>query len=527
MNNPQTPEGVADSKVFWNDLTERLGNAVPLENYGTLTDSRAVVALRDDIEQAHVFRLLRLTPATCVLDLGGGAGRFALRIAPKVARVTLVDVSEALLDVARSHARAAGISNITFINSSIQEFRFEGFYDVILILGVTAYLTDEQLSAIAESCARVLRPGGQLILKEPVTTDGVAREQFGKDPRIPYYARFRPRETYARVFGRWLSLDYQRPTVAHFIPWFLGGTESAAQATQNAFAQWLLKTARPILTRIDPWMLAMERRVRASPRFSALLAPVPVLQDLYLFTKPTPSECTESSDASLLELSVVVIAYNEELCIVRVVGELESCLAAAAISYEIVLVDDGSSDNTLSMMRRIARRSERIRVVPLVPNRGIGAALRAGFDAAKGNYISWIPADGQIPPEVVIELFQRRAEASMLTTVYHTRQDPWFRKLISNSLNSMIKLRTGRTAKSGGNYLFSRRAWKVYAPAPDDSMMISTAFRHNLLRHGESIIEVEIDCRARLAGSSKVLNFRTIWRTLDALLRKSDGWSRR
>jgi glycosyltransferase involved in cell wall biosynthesis len=222
--------------------------------------------------------------------------------------------------------------------------------------------------------------------------------------------------------------------------------------------------------------------------------------------------------SSPIDLSVVVIAFNEALCIAPVVNELQLCLAQAQLNFELVLVDDGSQDATLLHMHELARADARVRVVPLAPNRGIGGALRAGFDAAQGNYVSWVPADGQIAPEVITQLYAQRARAALLTTVYRTRADAFYRHLLSSTLNRLILWRTGHAAKSGGNYLFERSAWTRYAPAADDTMMLSTAFRHCLRAAGVSIVEVEIDARARLAGHSKVLNPRTIWRTLRALL---------
>ena len=68
-------------------------------------------------------------------------------------------------------------------------------------------------------------------------------------------------------------------------------------------------------------------------------------------------------------------------------------------------------------------------------------------------------------------------------------------------------------AKSGGNYIFSAQAWQDHGPQEDDSMMISTAFRQNLRKVGLPPLEIEIDCRARQGGRSKVLNPRTLFRT--------------
>jgi dolichol-phosphate mannosyltransferase len=219
------------------------------------------------------------------------------------------------------------------------------------------------------------------------------------------------------------------------------------------------------------------------------------------------------------DLSCVVIAYNEALCLSAVVQELALALDRAAIGFELVLVDDGSRDQTLQLMRELAAWDTRIRVVPLPENRGIGGALRAGFDAARGHFVTWVPADGQIGPDVVTKLYAQRTRAPMLTTVYVARADAWYRHVISGSLNRLITWRTGAAAKSGGNYLFARSLWLAHAPAPDDSMMLSTAFRAKLRAANVPILEVEIAARARLAGHSKVLNPRTIARTLWSLLK--------
>jgi glycosyltransferase involved in cell wall biosynthesis len=221
-----------------------------------------------------------------------------------------------------------------------------------------------------------------------------------------------------------------------------------------------------------------------------------------------------------IELSSVVIAYNEQECIVPVVVELHRALTNAAIAFELVLVDDGSRDATLARMHELAATHAGVRVVPLSPNRGIGGALRAGFDAACGGFVTWVPADGQIAPQAVLDLYAQRARGPMLTTVYRSRADAWYRHVISSSLNRIIRWRTGQAAKSGGNYLFERGLWQKYAPAADDSMLLSSAFRQRLRQAHVPIVEIEIDARSRVAGHSKVLNARTILRTLAAALRQ-------
>jgi len=73
--------------------------------------------------------------------------------------------------------------------------------------------------------------------------------------------------------------------------------------------------------------------------------------------------------------------------------------------------------------------------------------------------------------------------------------------------------------RSGGTILFRRALWTEHAPRDDDSMVLTAAFRRNLLEAGVPETEVAIDARARVAGRSKVLNPRTIARTFLGVLR--------
>ncbi len=499
---------------FWDARTRAQRRDADLAELGTVTDDAFAVRHRDALEKAHLARILRVGPTSRVLDLGGGAGRIALWLAPRVAEVTIVDASEALLEIATVRARELGLRNVRCVRASVLDFVPDGHYDVVLCMNVATHLEDGELERFVEVCARAVRPSGQVVLKEPVTTDATTRDDERHDGAgaLVYRARFRPRESYPELFSRRFVTTYQRPTCAHPFPFFLSGTDGAVRATRRGMARAVFERAAPLLVRADPALLELELAMRTSPALARLLAPVPVVQDFYVLE---PRVAREKARAP--ELSVVVIAFDEEECIEPVTRELADALDRARIGFELVLVDDGSRDATLARMRALAAADDRVRVVALRPNRGIGGALRAGFDAATGSSVTWVPADGQIGPEVVVTLFERRREATMLTTVYRSRADAWYRHAISRSLNVAIRASTGQPAKSGGNYLFARDAWERWGPRADDSMMISTAFRKNLRAAGEPIVEVEIDARARQAGSSKVLNPRTIARTVAAL----------
>lgn len=499
---------------FWDGHTRNLDPEGALELFGTVTEAEGVVRLRDQLEKAHFKRVVALKPTDRVLDLGGGAGRFALWLAPRVAQVTVVDESAELLHIGEEKARALGLHNVTFVKCSAVDYVPSAEHDVVLCMGLLTHLSDDDVQRMVRIFARGLREGGTLVVKEPVTTDETTRDddRFDAAGKQVYHARFRARSAYPAHLTADFDLVYQRATCAHFIPWFLDGTDGAVEAVEKPLTKSLFALATPLMVTADPTLLALEERVRATPLLQGLLAPVGVVQDIFVLKRKRIAVTAAEAD-----LSVAVIAFNEQEAIVPVSLELRNALASAGMRFEVVLVDDGSSDGTLAAMQGLAAQDARFRIVALNPNRGIGGALTAGFDAARGNYITWIPGDGQIPPAVVLELYARRYEAPMLTTIYRTRDDAWYRMVISKTLNTMIEASTGQVAKSGGNYLFHRDEWTHHAPAADDTMMISTAFRAALRAAERPIVEVEIDCRARHSGRSKVLNPKTILRTLAGL----------
>ena len=118
-------------------------------------------------------------------------------------------------------------------------------------------------------------------------------------------------------------------------------------------------------------------------------------------------------------LSVVVPAYNEQEVLREFHNRASQVLQALAMDYEIVYVNDGSSDTTLELMLTLARDDSRVAVVDLSRNFGKEIALSAGLDHARGDAIVVIDADLQDPPELIPELIKGWQEGC--DVVYATR----------------------------------------------------------------------------------------------------------
>jgi len=117
-----------------------------------------------------------------------------------------------------------------------------------------------------------------------------------------------------------------------------------------------------------------------------------------------------SADATVPTLSVVVPIFNEAAVLPELEGRLSAVLAAACPDFEVVFVDDGSSDASPAILLGIAERNPRVRVLRFSRNFGHQAAVTAGIEHARGRAVVVIDADLQDPPEVIPDLLAKWRE---------------------------------------------------------------------------------------------------------------------
>jgi len=151
--------------------------------------------------------------------------------------------------------------------------------------------------------------------------------------------------------------------------------------------------------------------------------------------------------APFIDLSIVVPAYNEEHRILPTLESLHRFLSAQPLRYEIVVVDDGSTDNTKGVVALAMARIPGLRLERQTPNRGKGAAVRRGMLAAKGQLRVMCDADGSMPPEQLPKLLAPivscRAEIAIGSRYAEgaktDAKQPWYRVLWSRLANRVIQ----------------------------------------------------------------------------------------
>lgn len=211
------------------------------------------------------------------------------------------------------------------------------------------------------------------------------------------------------------------------------------------------------------------------------------------------------------DLSVAVLAYNEEENVGPVLEELMDWLAANSPDAEVVFVDDGSSDGTASAATSALARWPRALVLQHDTNRGLGAGLKTAVRSATGRWMSFLPADGQIAPEALGILRAAADEdVQVVFSVYDHRDDGLHRTILSWGVRALIRGVHGVTMRSDGPYLF-RRALFAPEQLPPDTFFLNFEFPIRVIRAALPYRTVTVACRPRLAGQSKTANLGRIF----------------
>jgi glycosyltransferase involved in cell wall biosynthesis len=208
-------------------------------------------------------------------------------------------------------------------------------------------------------------------------------------------------------------------------------------------------------------------------------------------------------------LSVVVPAYDEAPNIEACYRELVSVLEGLARPFEVIVVDDGSTDGTYAVLGRLAREDARLRVLRFGRNAGQTAALAAGFRAARGEVVVTLDADLQNDPHDIPRLLAALPGHDAVCGWRVDRRDPWAKRLGSRVANAVRRRVTGDGVHDTGCML---KAFRREALARLPLYRGMHRFLPALLRaEGCRVIELPVGHRPRRAGRSKYGNWNRLW----------------
>ena len=215
-------------------------------------------------------------------------------------------------------------------------------------------------------------------------------------------------------------------------------------------------------------------------------------------------------------LSLVIPAYNEAAVIARAVAEAEAALAPHFARFEILVVDDGSTDGTANEVRHA--HAPNVRLLRHAGNRGYGAALRTGFEAARFELVAFTDADCQFDLTELAALAAVAARSPVVVGYRANRQDPWRRKFLSRGYNLMARTLLGTRVRDVDCALKVFRREVLAGLMPEArGFFVNTEMMTRARQLGLEVAEVPVTHRPRAGGESKV-SLREVPRTARTLL---------
>ena len=214
---------------------------------------------------------------------------------------------------------------------------------------------------------------------------------------------------------------------------------------------------------------------------------------------------------------MVVPVFNEEANLPALLPRLLPVLEQLRRPYEVVLVDDGSRDRTLTLLKTAAAEQPGVvRVVELVRNAGQHMAIMAAFTEVDGEYVITLDADLQNPPEEIPKLVHKMDEGyDVIATVRAQRRDSLFRRAASRLVNRTTALLTGMKLNDYGCMLRGYHRDVVDVMTASDE--ISTFIPALAQQYARRPIEIEVAHAERAAGESKYSLYKLVRLNFDLM----------
>ncbi|MEO6654332.1 MAG: glycosyltransferase family 2 protein [Ilumatobacteraceae bacterium] len=209
---------------------------------------------------------------------------------------------------------------------------------------------------------------------------------------------------------------------------------------------------------------------------------------------------------SEVELSLVMPAHNEAAVISEVVaGALAVLRGMVGDRFELIVIDDASTDGTELVLDGIAAVERSVKVVHLASNVGHGPALRAGWNIATGAWVAHLDSDDEIPAHELAVLWDTRGDADLVLGVRTARQSPPSRRAVTWTLRQVAGVAARRRladANTPCKIVRSAALGAALASMPPSAFAPSVLLAVHVARSGGIIREVPVATRLRSSGRS-------------------------
>jgi glycosyltransferase involved in cell wall biosynthesis len=223
-----------------------------------------------------------------------------------------------------------------------------------------------------------------------------------------------------------------------------------------------------------------------------------------------------SSDTAAPELSIFFPCYNDAGTIASMVTLADATASELTDSYELIVIDDGSSDRSRAILKALEAKFPNLRLVFHEQNHGYGGALRSGFATARGEWVFYTDGDYQYDVAELKLLWEPRADEFAVVQGYKIkRHDPLYRVWIGFAYQHFIQIMFGLKIKDVDcDFRLIRKSALDKFELLEETGCICVELVKKLQETGAVSTQVGVHHMFRAYGRSQFFNFRRIFRTL-------------
>ncbi len=220
----------------------------------------------------------------------------------------------------------------------------------------------------------------------------------------------------------------------------------------------------------------------------------------------------------LASLSLIIPAYNDETTVGRLITDADGLLHNICRDYEIIVINDGSKDNTLAVLEETAKRIPRMKLINHEVNKGFGATIRELYLGGSKELIFSLPGDYQYHPKELLKMIEGLADGDLIIGKRIKRNDPFKRRMQSHTYNALMRILYGAWFTDVNSIKLFRKSildtieLVSHTPFVDAELCIRTE------KAGFRVREIDIEHLPRESQGASGGKLSVIWETFSDLV---------
>jgi glycosyltransferase involved in cell wall biosynthesis len=225
-----------------------------------------------------------------------------------------------------------------------------------------------------------------------------------------------------------------------------------------------------------------------------------------------------------MQLSIVIPAHNEEATVAGVIAGHRDVARSLASSFEVIVCDDGSTDGTWAVLESSRKTCPELRLVRNSSRAGIPFTMKRLYADARGDWIYFAPADGQVPAAALAPMWESRENAALVVGRRIPRRDPAGRVLIAQVYSAILRWIFRLPVHDIDSVKLYRSEDLRAVPPRSHSNFFEAEILIELCSSGRTVREIDIPHRPRIAGEAKGVTPVDALRALRDVLAFTIGW---